>query len=404
MKNKFTSQQIMVLIGACLFQCSMIGVLINCSGVIFAQIRYELGFTMSKISVYNTMKGLTTAIAATAITAFFFKSNKARFLLINQIATIVSFLLLVVGAEGALWYISAIVCGLSSCVVHVAVPMLLNQWFPENAGTVTGIAMAFSGIGGALCNPLCAKLIHLAGWKWSIVILGVIMLAMTIPGLHLMFRTDAPNPTGKTAATVQRDGAKGIGNIGTVILVTLVLLGGSMGVTFALNISMFAQSIGYSLSVGATLTTMIMMGNVCGKFLYGMLCDKLGVWKATMMALSVAAAALLCYLFAQEQVAVLFAASMLFGCVYALSVVGISRCCISAYGQQESKRYLGIHTCINSIITAAVSLLVGILYDWAQSFTPVIIMVLCAFACSFAAASVLMSRCGKPDEHIRSQG
>ena len=67
----------LVLIGACLFQCAMIGVLINCTGVLFAQIRHEFGFTMSKVSVYNTLKSVTSALAAASVTAFFFKSNKA---------------------------------------------------------------------------------------------------------------------------------------------------------------------------------------------------------------------------------------------------------------------------------------------------------------------------------------
>lgn len=394
MKQKFSSRQIAVLIGSCLFQFAMIGVLINCTGVLFAQIRHELSFTMSRVSVYNTMKSVTTALAAASVTAFFFKSNKARFLLVNQIVTIFGFLMLTVGAEGPLWYASAIVCGLGGCVANVAVPMTLNQWFPGNAGTATGIAMAFSGIGGAICNPLCAKLIDLLGWKWAIVILGGIMMAMTIPGLYLMFHSEAPTPAVNTRAKTKPDG-KGIENIGTVILVAVVLMGGSVGVTFAINISMFAQSVGYSLAVGASLTTMIMIGNVLSKFIYGMMCDKLGVWKATMIALTVAAASLGCYLFLHSHIAVLFAVSLLYGCVYALSVVAISRCCISAYGQQESKRYLGIHTSIHSAVMAVASLSVGVLVDRFGSFTPVMIMVLGIMVCSFAAAFVLMVKTGK---------
>lgn len=396
MKNKYSREQWMVLIGACLFQCAMLGVLINCTGVIFAQIRQELGFSMSKISVYNTLKNVTTALSAATVTTFFFRSNKARFLLVNQFAIILSFLMITLRAEGLLWYASAVVCGVASCVGSVAVPMLLTRWFPQNAGTATGIAMAFSGIGGAVCNPLCAKLIDLAGWRWAIVILGAVMLAMTIPGLLLMFRREAADSAGSTSRAVPRAeaGSRQYG-IGTVILVCVILAGGAIGVTFAVNISMFAQSIGYSLSVGASLTTMIMMGNVGGKFLYGFLCDKLGAWKATMLMFAVTAAALLCFLFAQDKIAVLFGASLLYGSVYALSVVSVTRCCVSAYGEQDSKQYLGIHTCVNSAVMAGVSLLVGVLFDYAQSFTPVLILTLCSAACSFSAAAVMLVRSQK---------
>ena len=389
-KQHLTRQQVVVLIGACLYQCAMIGILLNCSGVLFAQIRHELAFSMSKVSVYNTMKSVTTALAAASATALYFKSKKPIFLLLNQLVTISSFLLLTVGATGPLWYVSAILCGLSSCVGSVAIPMLLTQWFPHNAGTATGIAMSFSGIGGAICNPLCAKLIGSIGWRGAIYVLSIITLTLTIPGLFLMFRQEAPTstePAEKKAASVSSSSGRTM--VGTVILIAIVLIGGSLGVTFAVNISMYAQSIGYSLTIGASMTTMIMIGNVCSKFLYGMCCDKLGVWKATMGALVVASSSILCYLFLQNQVAILFAASLLYGCVYALSVVGISRCCVSAYGQQESKRYLGIHTCINSVVMAVASLMVGVLFDRFQSFSPVLFIVLIAMCCSFISCFAL---------------
>lgn len=395
MKSKYSKDQIMVLIGACLFQCALLGVLINCTGVLFAQIRNELGFSMSKISVYNTLKSITTALSAAAVTTFYFRNNKCRFLLLNQMAMILSFLLIVWKAEGVLWYASAVIGGAASCVAYVAVPVLLNQWFPQNGGTATGIAMAFSGIGGAICNPLCAKLIGLAGWRWTIVILGGVMLLLTVPGLILMFRNAAPSPVENSRNSAVEESTVGLPVPGTIFLVCLVFVGGCMGVAFAVNISMFAQSIGYSLSVGASMTTMVMMGNVFTKFLYGLLCDKLGAWKATMLALSVTAVALLCFLFAQRQLAVLYVASLLFGCVYALSVVAISRCCISAYGSQESKRLLGIHTCINSAVMAGTSLLVGVLFDRAQSFTPVLFVLLAAVACSATAAAILIVNSGK---------
>ena len=386
MKKKYSKNQVMVLIGSCLFQCAMIGVLINCSGVLFAQIRQEMGFFMSKVSVYNMIKSVATAASAAYVTALFFRSNKARFLLVNQLAIIAGFLLITFDAEGIFWYASAVLIGAASCIGSVAVPMLLSQWFPGNAGTATGIAMAFSGIGGALCNPLCAKLITVFGWKWAIVLLGSIMIAMTVPGLYFMFRE--PIPEEVVAAKKERTAALKTGrrNFVTMLLVCLTLLGGGMGVTFAINISMYAQSIGYSLAVGASLTTMVMLGNVGSKFIYGLLCDRIGVWKATMLALATAMAALVCFLLAQNQLAVLMGAALLYGCVYALAMVAISRCCISAYGQQESKDYLGIHNCVNSVIMAGASLLLGFLVDYTNGFTAVLLVTLGTMVCSLVAA------------------
>lgn len=101
------------------------------------------------------------------------------------------------------------------------------------------------------------------------------------------------------------------------------------------------------------------------------------------------AASLLCFLFVQQQIVMLFVASLLYGCVYALTVVAISRCCTSAYPPEAQKRYLGLHTSINNAVMAGASLLVGVLYDQAQSFSPVLYLTLVMVICSFAAASYL---------------
>ena len=44
---------------------------------------------------------------------------------------------------------------------------------------------------------------------------------------------------------------------------------------------------------------------------------------------------------------------------------------------------------------AGVSLLVGVLFDYAQSFTPVLILTLGSVACSFSAAAVMLVRSQK---------
>ena len=392
--KKISVKQWRVLIGACLFQCAMVGVLINCSGVLFAQIRGEFGFTMSRVSLYNTIKSVATALAAASMTAWYFRSRKALFLFLNQLITIGSFLLLILGANGPLWYVSAALCGISCCIMNVAIPMTLDQWFPENAGTATGIAMAFSGISGAICNPLCAKLISSVGWQGAIYVLGGLMLALTIPGVLLMFHDEAPKaaaiPRKRTASESRAKGKWGV-----VLLVTVVLLGGSLGVTLAVNMmSIFVQSLGYSLAVGATMTTMVMIGNVGTKFLYGAMCDKIGAWRATQFCLLLEAVALLCYLLLPGCLWLLYIVSLFYGCTYALSVVGLSRAVITAYGE-ESSRYLGVHTSLNSAIMAGASLLVGIMVDHFGGFRSVLVLILVTVLCSFAAAELLARKTKK---------
>lgn len=393
--HKYTRQQWLVLLGACLFQCAMIGVLVNCSGVLFSQIRTELGYSMSKISAYNTIKGLCGAVGATFITALFFRSDKRKFLFINQILLLTSFVMLVVNISNTVWYASACLCGLCTCISSVAVPSLLNQWFPKNAGAVTGTAMAFSGLGGAICNPLCAQLIARFGWRISILVLGAVMLLLSVPGIILMFHSDPPaNEPEVNSKKSSSKGAMDRDTISTFFLVCVLLLTGSVGVQFAMNISIYSQSIGYPLAVGATLATMVMFGNVAGKFLYGFLCDILGAWKATTYILICIALAAVCFIVAQKSLWILYIAALLFGFSYSISMIGLSRCGVAAYGNQQYKKYIGLHTCVNSIVMAAASMSFGVLFDITNSIVPMLSTIL-AVACMSCVAALVLSRKNK---------
>lgn len=258
-----------------------------------------------------------------------------------------------------------LLCGISTCISFIAVPYILNQWFALNAGAATGVAMAFSGLGGAVCNPICAALISQLGWRAAILILGAVLLLLSVPGILLMFRWQSPQLAPQQKTAYQHGPVKG--RMLTFVLVSLVFLSGSVGVQFAMNISIYAQSIGYALTTGATLTTMVMFGNVSGKFLYGFLCDRIGTWRATAGVTMGIFAAAMAFWLGQQHLLVLHLAALLFGFAYSISMVGISRCGIAAYGLQEFQKYIGLHTSVNNLVMAVASMFFGILFDYTHN-------------------------------------
>lgn len=196
---KYGKRQWKALIGACLLQCAMLGILVNCTGVFLAQLRMENGIPMTEISAYNTLKGIVGALLSALVTGLFFKRNQKYALIINQTVMCIGYLLMVFQPYGMAWYISAAVVGVSGCLGVVAVPSMLSRVFPQRSGTPTGIAMAFSGIGGAVFNPLTARLIAAAGLRRAMAILCLVDLLFTLVGALLLF------PGGKkdTAETVR---------------------------------------------------------------------------------------------------------------------------------------------------------------------------------------------------------
>lgn len=137
---KYGKRQWKALIGACLLQCAMLGILVNCTGVFLAQLRMENGIPMTEISAYNTLKGIVGALLSALVTGLFFKRNQKYALIINQTVMCIGYLLMVFQPYGMAWYISAAVVGVSGCLGVVAVPSMLSRVFPQRSGTPTGIA------------------------------------------------------------------------------------------------------------------------------------------------------------------------------------------------------------------------------------------------------------------------
>lgn len=101
----------LVLTGASLFQCALLGVLANSTGVLLTQIRMELELSMTEISAYYTIKSVVGALGGAFFAALFFKSDKKRYLLFNIFTLVASYLLLLVGAGNWLWYVAAALSG-----------------------------------------------------------------------------------------------------------------------------------------------------------------------------------------------------------------------------------------------------------------------------------------------------
>lgn len=391
--KKLTKQQIIVLIGASLFQCALLGTLVNCTGVLLAQIRIEYGFSMTRISAFTSLKGVAGAICGAFCAALFFKHKKALFMTLVTVANVLSFLLLVFGADTWIWYAAAILQGITFSTSAIMVPFILNQWFPVGAGTAIGIAMAFSGLGGVVFNPLTSSLIGSFGWKWAVTVMGIITLLLGLPGVALMFSKPLPDQEKKVVRKAENKKATSESfPIGTFLLCTLVFMGGSMSMQFVQYVPMYVESIGYSLAVGATLTSVLMVGNVAGKFLFGALCDWLGIWKTIITALATIFVSVVLFMFLPKCLPALYLAALLFGIVYALTMISISQASLAAYGSEGSKKYMGVHTSINSAVMAVFAFSIGLLFDATGSFNPLLLLIMGTCICSIAAAFVLRKK------------
>lgn len=396
MRIHYTKNQLLVLLGAALYQCAFLGILINSGSVLLGQIRDDLGFSLTRISVYHTLKNITGAVGSAAIITLFFRCSKPLFMSVNILFVVGSYSLLVIGADTVLWYFAAIMLGVSYCTASIYVPTILAPWFPSGIGTATGFAMAFSGIGGVVFNPFASYLLAQFGWKCTIGILCAITVILSCVGLYLIFCSSAPNVTkGKSPEPpVEKTCTASFGGMHKHFpLCCVAFLGGSLVLQFMQYISPYAQSIGYSLQTGASMSATLMAGNVIGKIFFGVCCDLIGVWKTMIATLSSIILASVCLIVFTKVLPILFIASFLYGLVAALATISVARCCTAVYGITYIGKYMGLHTSVSCMTGAVFSMVIGLFYDSWGSYVPFLCISILVSIISIAAIAKLDALC-----------
>ena len=403
--KKMTKDQLLVLIGACMVQCAIIGIILNSSGVFFAQMRTELGLSMTKIASHNTIRAVTGALSGAFLTKLFFRTNKKMYLRVAILSVAVGFFLLTLGARGFMWYAASGMIGLFISISMISISYVLSHWFPGNAGLVTGIASAFSGIGGALFSPVASKLIGAFGFLTAMGIFSVITLVVGFTGVELMLPKKGDvlfNDDDKLKSSKVEPGADDrrlrIPHLALRFAFTsLTLTGSSIMLQFIFNVSVFAQTVGYSLDTAALLSSMVMIGNITGKIIFGIISDRLSVWKAVIILAAAIMCSILCFIFFYDQIAILYVAALIYGFGYAIGSVGLSRCCVSAYGMEGQKTMSGYHVSISNAFGALVSLGIGMIYDLVGSYSPILWI-------AFAAGAVMIVSSFTVERIIKADG
>lgn len=390
----------LALVGACLYQFAALGTFINSHGVYMAKIRETTGLSMTAIASTSTIRSISGAVLASVLTMLFYKRNQCAVMFLSLVSILLGYLALIVTTDNFLWYLAPILLAPVSSVTILAVPHVLLEWFPKRSGTAAGIAMAFSGLGGAVCNPAAAALCESVGWQWTIVIMAAISLVMGCAGLYLMFilkgtaeeaETDESGKTGGSAVKVE--GIRASVAVRFVLCEMVVLF--ATASSMVANISMHMQELGFSLAVGASITSAVMVGNIGGKVIFGWLSDKIGIWKSVLIISFLVGVGALVFGVNRNAVGLMYVGGLFFGTCYFCGTIGIAKCSLAAYGSELTKKYSGIHAGINSAVGAALAFLAGPVYDSVGSFRPVFIFVAVVCAMSFAAAMMMVFLSGK---------
>ena len=194
--SRHTQNYAYAIVASCIaimfFPCAII---LTCFGIFITPVTQYFGVPKVSFSLVFSVICLTMMVAL-PITGRLLKKYSMR-----TILTIDTLLCgLAYGAMGlvqAVWqlYICGIVIGIGlPGLIFLAVPTLIGNWFSKRVGFFTGLCFAFTGIGGALFNPIGSTLIASGsdGWRMCYFIFAAIILACTLPFTFFVVR-DKPS-------------------------------------------------------------------------------------------------------------------------------------------------------------------------------------------------------------------
>ena len=359
-----------MLAGCILLQAGGTGILSNCQSVFYSSISGELGISNGAISLFSTMRTIATAVSMFVLPMFYRKINLRVLLTGLSVVSCGFFAMEGVFTDIRQWYLIAIPFGfLSGGLITVPATLIINNWFHKNAGLVLGIALAASGVAGALCAPLCSALILQLGWRTSIMVVGLLALVLLLPATVFILRLtpqevgcvpygEERGAGGAVERTVLRAENSPLASRASVLVLCLVLVVLPYGVQqMSYHYSLFAEQEGLGLAVAANFTSLCMVGNTVGKLLLGTLNDRKGVWFTTITAEAVIVVSMLIFGSGSKSVVLLYAAALLMGLSYSMAAMQSALLARQIYAGQYRKRYsllLGFATMSGALINYAV--------------------------------------------------
>ncbi|MBQ5327544.1 MAG: MFS transporter [Oscillospiraceae bacterium] len=375
----------LILISAVCIQGGIIGVMVNCTGVIFSAIIEDLGFRSGDLSIYYTIRAFLQAAACGITTKLFLNKNPK--VIMTGLATLglAGYVGMYFYTQLWQWYFSGVLVGICMSCVLVVIPVVLNNWFATKNGLVIGIAMAASGLAGAVFSPVLSSMIVSMGWRKTAVFNGAVaFLLIVVPTLLLLVRTpeekgmkpygwDQVKNSENTAGGVKTEKSYKMPASMFVICAFSLIVAGIM-TQFGNQLPMLAQSVGYTIQIGAMVTSCNMVGNVAGKLLIGVMADKIGIFPSVNLTSVVIAISTVMLLFSGANPVMMYAGALLLGLVYSMGTTVPPLVFMEVYGPDEYKVHLSRFQSYNSVVMALASSALPYIYDFTGSFNGALIL------------------------------
>lgn len=376
----------------CIIQFGGGGILANGLPIFTSYVCVEEGWSVASFSMHLTIQSLVMA-AVLPFTGKLISNLKAPVRAAIGAAGALSMVLCGMFTHLWQWYAAAVVRGIAGAFLFMTLlPIVLRRWFVKHAGTVIGLGMACSGIGGAVMTQVGQALIDRLGWRTAITIQGITAAVLIIPALW--FLTPSPeqrrlSPYGGQAPAVvlteqkRQGGSYALLRNPVFFLLVLLMLCLALPIGLSSHFALYAITLGMSPQVGAGLVTCSLLGNVGWKVVHGWLNDRTSPWVTHLTGVLLEIAGFL-LLLTRFNTLLLLTGAFLYGNIYSLATVAFSLLVAELLPAEQYEAGYATLTMVMSLASGLSATLTGAVYDTIGTYSP------CIWAGLFIQVAVLL--------------
>ncbi len=379
----------------CLMACGTMG-LVNAYGVFYKPMADALNSGQGAITLHMSISNLIVGLGTPFIAKMISRNVPIKnILLAGAVLVLASGMVIALCHNVMIMNIAAVFRGIGFAGLSMMIiTLIIGNWFVKYRGTLTGIALSFSGIGSAIASPILSSMIQNLGYEKTYMIYVAAIVLFIVPAIFLLplkpqdiglrpFGENEEQENTKTAAA-NMDlpfTSRSFMFVSLIVFVLCIVLLTSL----SSHLSSLAQTYGYEASVGAALLSFSMIGNVASKFVLGAMVDRIGAFKGVLCMMATSLAGLLVILLNPGGTFWLLAGGFLYGTCFSIGSLGISMITRTLYGDAQYGSAYSVITLFTSVASAVGLTLIGMMYDITGSYSASVIggilMITIALAC-----------------------
>ena len=350
------AKDLIILIGCVLIMATTMGIIMNVASIFYPVVAADLGVSRATFALTGTITSLSSMFAALFWGFLYTKTGIQKPMLIGIAAAGICYFGLQAARTLLHFYLLAGLIGfLFGGISIIPVSTIITRHFTRNTGSALSIALAGSGVGPMLLNPLINTLINTQSWRTGYMLLGIILLAIALPSAlivtHLV-RDEIQSAPVRADKSKPSDQPRARQPVWFLAFLAAAFLSGFTGAGTLFNLPIYMNDLGFSVGKISIVASAYAASMVLGKFILGVLYDRVGTKTATLIA---GLLMTLTCIFLMFITSLPFLVLMLitFGIGIAMGTVSITWMTNYFFGKKEySKRFGGVQF-INSLGVAS---------------------------------------------------